>query len=271
MEPTSRPPPKSFVYVTEPTPESEEVDRVIKAVIGGDTGVGKSSILLRLQQGQFKSNEDPTIGVQFVIHTLNTADGVAIKFQCWDTAGQDRFRSIVKSYFKNARLLIFVFDIGSRPSYANLPLWFKESGWQKPKGEAHYACAYSQHTLAYLIGNKCDVRHREVTSDEAEEFALQHDMHYLEMSAKTGENVKEAFLQITNHVHTYHKIIQMETEGQSTFLSSDPLSAHTNDAHEDGDEDIVLKSDAGCCCFRRRNTRERSLFVKQVGNGDTPI
>ena len=148
----------------------KDYDHLIKAILVGDTKVGKSCILGRLSDDKFHEEHNATIGVEFGV--CYSPDGL-IKFQVWDTAGEERFRAITRSYYRGALLIMLVFDLSSRESLESLQKTFLSD-----------IQSLADHTAQYLlIGNKSDLP-RQITSDEAESWALQNNCFYLEMSAK---------------------------------------------------------------------------------------
>eukprot|EP00827_Trimyema_finlayi_P001141 TRINITY_DN1395_c0_g1_i2.p1 TRINITY_DN1395_c0_g1~~TRINITY_DN1395_c0_g1_i2.p1 ORF type:complete len:175 (-),score=82.46 TRINITY_DN1395_c0_g1_i2:13-537(-) len=142
----------------------------------------QSTWVLRFCENVLNENFLPTIGVDFKIKTFEI-NKKSVKMQIWDTAGQEKFKTITASYYKGAHGVILVYDITSKQSFQDLTNWLHEI-------EKHA----SDQVNKILIGNKCDLQDkREVTMQEAEEFAKQNDMTYLETSAKTSENVQKAF------------------------------------------------------------------------------
>lgn len=242
----------------------DDNQQVLKVVICGCDSAGKTSILGRLQHNSYSSNVEHTIGVQFVIHSVSVAGGKQIKFQCWDAAGQTRFRNLVKSYFKGAHVLLFVFDVSSYDTFNDLNSWIKESGWGcDAAGSGVYTSGYSKHCIAYIIGNKIDLKQRQVTFEDAAAFAKNMEMGYIEMSAKTGENVTEGFAYIAESACIFDKVITKETNGrESFFIHSDAFIYNNGNAEEDGSGDEVsvfngtVKKKKWCSCFPRRLKRE---------------
>ena len=160
-----------------------------KFIIIGSSGVGKTAILKRLVEGNFSEESQSTIGVEFD-STMITIDDRRVKLQIWDTAGQERFRSIAKAYYRNAVGVILVFDITERKSFDDLTTWLND---------VHSLC--DQNAVVILIGNKADLSNRRsVTLNEAESFAAQQHMKYLETSAKNGTNIREAFAQVATEI-----------------------------------------------------------------------
>lgn len=167
----------------------EDYKYLFKVVLIGNAGVGKTCLVRRFTQGLFPPGQGATIGVDFMISTVEI-DGVKVKLQIWDTAGQERFRSITQSYYRSANALILVYDISCQPSFDCLPQWINEMDM--------YA---STKVITYLVGNKSDrVNQREIPAHIAERFAQQQDMRFLETSAKEADNVKRLFLEIAKEL-----------------------------------------------------------------------
>jgi Ras-related protein Rab-2A len=155
---------------------------LFKYIIIGDTGVGKSCLLLKFTDKRFQPVHDLTIGVEFGARMVNIDDR-QIKLQIWDTAGQESFRSITRSYYRGAAGALLVYDITRRETFNHLGRWLEEA---RQNG--------NQNMTIMLIGNKCDLEHkRQVSKEEGERFAQQHGLMFLETSAKTAENVEESF------------------------------------------------------------------------------
>lgn len=171
----------------------EDYKYLFKVVLIGNAGVGKTCLVRRFTQGLFPPGQGATIGVDFMIKTVEIG-GDKVKLQVWDTAGQERFRSITQSYYHSADALVLVYDITSRESFNSLPGWVKEV--------EQYA---SRKIISVLVGNKLDLhKEREITIEEGNSCAESHNMRFLETSAKDSDNVDRLFLDIavelTNNV-----------------------------------------------------------------------
>jgi small GTP-binding protein len=161
-----------------------------KFIIIGSSGVGKTALLKRLTEETFTSDSQSTIGVEFD-STLVEVDGQTIKLQIWDTAGQERFRSIAKAYFRNAVGVILVFDIAERKTFDDVNMWLND---------VHSLC--DPIAVVMLVGNKVDLSaNRVVTLAEAEQYAQHHQLTYLETSAMSGANVREAFERVATQIY----------------------------------------------------------------------
>ena len=176
-----------------------------KFIVIGASGVGKTSLLSRLIDGQFSPENQSTIGVEY-LSTVIEVDGNPVKLQIWDTAGQEKFRSIAKSYFRHAVGVIMVYDITNRQSFDDLSFWLND---------VHTLC--DPNAAVTLIGNKLDLASsRAVTTSEATAFANTHQLIYLETSARGGDNVQEAFYRATKSVYERAENGQLQTKTTST-------------------------------------------------------
>lgn len=155
---------------------------LFKYIIIGDTGVGKSCLLLQFTDKRFQPVHDLTIGVEFGARMIKI-DEKNIKLQIWDTAGQESFRSITRSYYRGAAGALLVYDITRRETFNHLSRWLEEA---RQNGNPDM--------VIMLIGNKADMEaRRQVSFAEGEKFAADHKLIFLETSAKTAANVEEAF------------------------------------------------------------------------------
>jgi len=169
-----------------------EYDHLLKLVLVGDTGVGKSSLLIRFTDGIFDDSQTATIGVDFKLAMMNIARK-RCKICIWDTAGQERFRTLVSSYYRGAHGIIFVYDVTRPESFHGLKAWMTEIETYLPNGGAD--------VVKLLVGNKIDKAvDRAVSTKEGEAWARAHGMLFLESSAKSAENVKECFQEVVARV-----------------------------------------------------------------------
>lgn len=160
-----------------------DFDYVFKLLLIGDSGVGKSSLLLRFTSDSF-DDLSPTIGVDFKLK-LMTIGGKRLKLTIWDTAGQERFRTLTSSYYRGAQGIIFVYDVTRRETFTNLSeIWAKEVDLYSS----------NQDCIKMLVGNKVDRENeRVVTKQEGIALARQLGCLFLECSAKTHVNVENCF------------------------------------------------------------------------------
>nr|AGC10822.1 Rab-1 [Eriocheir sinensis] len=160
-----------------------EYDYLFKLLLIGDSGVGKSCLLLRFADDTYTESYISTIGVDFKIRTIEL-DGKTIKLQIWDTAGQERFRTITSSYYRGAHGIIVVYDTTDQESFNNVKQWLQEID--------RYAC---ENVNKLLVGNQCDLTHKKVVDYQtAKEYADSLGIPFLETSAKNATNVEQAFM-----------------------------------------------------------------------------
>jgi len=165
------------------TSMKRDYDYLFKLVLIGDSGVGKSCLLLRFADDNFTDSYISTIGVDFRFRTI-TIDKKTVKLQIWDTAGQERFRTITSAYYRGADGIIMVYDVTSQESFDHVEEWLSEVD--------RYA---NENTAKLLLGNKADlVEEKQVTEENAQKFADKLGISFLETSAKTATNVDAAFL-----------------------------------------------------------------------------
>jgi len=176
-------------FVTDPVAGAMSYAYLFKYIVIGDTGVGKSCLLLQFTDKRFRADHDLTIGVEFGAR-LVTIDNKQIKLQIWDTAGQESFRSITRSYFRGASGALLVYDISRRDTFKHLGHWLQEA---RSNANANM--------VIMLIGNKCDLERREVTYEEGAQFARENNLIFRETSAKTAQNVEEAFLSTARKIY----------------------------------------------------------------------
>ena len=171
---------------------TEEYDLMFKILLLGDSGVGKSSLLLRYTKNEFISDLRSTIGVEFALKYL-TIDNFQLKVQIWDTAGMERYRSITNAYYKGAKGVIVVYDICRKKSFENVDKWIDDF---KSKAD--------DDAVIILIGNKSDLdEKREVSKEEAESKAQKNKFGFMETSAKDNNNVQKAFETL------FHEIVKI--------------------------------------------------------------
>lgn len=163
--------------------------REVKVVLLGDTGVGKSSLVLRFVTNNFKPYSESTIGASFM-SKLITVNSKSIKFQIWDTAGQEKYHSLAPMYYRGAAAAILVYDITRTATFRTLQNWVEEL---KAKGPKDIALA--------IAGNKADLEEsREVEQKTAAQYAEEIGAIYLETSAKDDLNVQDIFIKLSTRL-----------------------------------------------------------------------
>lgn len=165
-------------------------DVQIKLLTIGNSGVGKTSLLIRYSSHSFSPTFITTIGIDFKIKTVQM-DGKRVKLQIWDTAGQERFKTITTSYFRGAQGILLVYDTTDAETFEGINQWMQQI---KQFGE--------ENVNKMLVANKCDYpeSEREVTKAQGEKLARDYGMKFVETSAKTGQGVEDAFMLIAGDV-----------------------------------------------------------------------
>ena len=184
---------------------SHKYDHLFKLLIIGESGVGKTCLLLRFTDDSFTANHLTTIGIDFKIKIINL-DNKLIKLQIWDTAGEERFRTITKTYYKGAHGIILTYDVTDINSFKNIRNWIK----QIEQNAQNSVCKV-------LVGNKCDKNERLVSFDEGQKLAKEFGMQFFETSAKTNINVSETFTFLTKEI-----LKNNETNGNQNIVIDKP-------------------------------------------------
>ena len=160
-----------------------------KLVLLGETAVGKSSLALRFARNQFLEYQESTIGAAFLTQSVELEDET-IKFEIWDTAGQERYHSLAPMYYRGAKAAVVVYDITSHASFERSKSWVSEL---QQSGSVSMVIA--------LAGNKTDLDDaREVTVAEAQNFAKDNGLLFIETSAKGNVNIAELFRTVAKHL-----------------------------------------------------------------------
>jgi len=199
-----------------------EYDYLFKLLLIGDSGVGKSCLLLRFADDTYTESYISTIGVDFKIRTVEL-DGKTIKLQIWDTAGQERFRTITSSYYRGAHGIIVVYDVTDSESFNNVKQWLHEID--------RYA---SENVNKLLVGNKADLTSkRAVTFDQGKEFADSLGIEFLETSAKNATNVEKAFMTMAAQI--------------KSRMKAQPINNNPTKATKLSNSASVSNSGGSCC------------------------
>jgi len=167
----------------------KQYDLLFKLLLIGDSGVGKTCILFRFSEDAFNTTFISTIGIDFKIKTIELR-GKKIKLQIWDTAGQERFHTITTSYYRGAMGILLVYDITNAKSFDNIAKWLRNI-------DEHA----NEDVERMILGNKCDMEDKRVVSKEkGENIAREHNIRFLETSAKTNINIETAFIQLAESI-----------------------------------------------------------------------
>lgn len=168
---------------------TRDYDHLFKLVLIGDSGVGKSCLLLRFADDAFTESYITTIGVDFRFRTIRLDDKV-VRLQIWDTAGQERFRTITSAYYRGADGIVLVYDTTDKTSFSHIDEWLLEVN--------RYA---NENTCKILVGNKCDLNgEKQVSTADAQKKATELGVECIEASAKDATNVDVAFQKIASQL-----------------------------------------------------------------------
>ena len=207
--------------------DDDNYELMVKVVIVGDSGVGKTNIMSKYLKNEFHEDSKATVGVEFGSKQFNI-QGHQAKAQIWDTAGQERYKAITSSYYKGDKGAFIVYDITRKNTFDSISRWVSDIT----------ATADKKITLI-LIGNKSDLEdQRQVTKEQGEEKAKEFGLAFLETSASSGDNLEKAFSLMINEV--YKKC-------------QEDINAETDDNVVDQGKDITLNKPAGktekkkCC------------------------
>lgn len=209
-----------------------------RLILIGDSTVGKSSLLRQFTEGRFIEVSDPTVGVDFHARIVNI-DGVSIKLQLWDTAGQERFRSITRSYYRNAAGGLLVYDITNRASFEHVKEWLDEAT----------RCAEPNRVVFALVGHKTDqVKQRRVTTQEGQQLAEQMHLLFLETSAKSGSHVEDAFYVVAKEIYRLLQTGEVRVkDGWDGVKRATPRRGASTAALPPGPQQPAKRKDDGCC------------------------
>ena len=172
----------------------QEYDLSFKIIVIGDCGVGKSCLTTKATKNYFEDNYTSTVGFEFCTFNIKIKDKT-IKMQIWDTCGQEAYKSLISSFYRNSSLAILVYSIENLESFENIKLWLNEVKTQS-----------NPDIKIFLIGNKIDLEEqRKISKDMAEEFKNNNKINFfLETSAKTGFNAKNVFIEAAKQLYEEH-------------------------------------------------------------------
>ncbi|KAL1196621.1 Ras-related protein RABE1d [Cardamine amara subsp. amara] len=205
-----------------PARARSDYDYLIKLLLIGDSGVGKSCLLLRFSDDTFTTSFITTIGIDFKIRTVEL-DGKRIKLQIWDTAGQERFRTITTAYYRGAMGILLVYDVTDESSFNNIRNWMKNI-------EQHA----SDNVNKILVGNKADMDEskRAVPTAKGQALADEYGIKFFETSAKTNLNVESVFLSIAKDIKQRLTETDTKVEPQGIKITKQDVASSSSSTTE---------------------------------------
>eukprot|EP00826_Nyctotherus_ovalis_P005211 TRINITY_DN11169_c0_g1_i2.p1 TRINITY_DN11169_c0_g1~~TRINITY_DN11169_c0_g1_i2.p1 ORF type:complete len:207 (-),score=70.93 TRINITY_DN11169_c0_g1_i2:147-767(-) len=182
-------------------PEVKPDQKCIRIILLGNSQAGKTSLLVRYTDNTFSNTFSSTIGVDFRIKRI-LVKGKEVRLEVWDTSGQERYRTVTKSYFERAMGVVLVYDCADERSFSDIRNWIKQL-------ENHA----KEDIVKVLVGNKCDLAERVIDKDTGKALAKEFGMPFLETSAKNNVNVEEAFTLAAEHVINQDVAVKPEKNG----------------------------------------------------------
>jgi Ras-related protein Rab-1A len=195
---------------------NNDYDYLFKILLLGDSGVGKSSLLIRYIDDNYDEHVNATIGVDYRIKILNLHDK-NIKLQLWDTSGQEKFKSITKAYYRGTHGVIVLYETSDRNSFNNVKTWIDEIR----------EISEIEDIPIILVGNKIDLKTRkEVLYEEGKEFADEMNVEFFEISAKDNINIDDVFIKLSNEIKNHELIKELYYKKVSINKSSIVLNSN---------------------------------------------
>jgi small GTP-binding protein len=206
-------------------------DFLLKIVLIGDSGVGKTNLLSRFTRDQFTVDSKSTIGVEFATKTLEI-DSKTVKAQIWDTAGQERYRAITSAYYRGAIGALLLYDVSSALTFQSLTRWLQEL---RENADASIC--------VMLVGNKCDLQElRAVSTEEGIGFAKSENLLFIETSALDATNVQESFKRLITEI--VNRLSKKELAGPSGTPPASGTAINQGVSIAEPAQDVQKK---GCC------------------------
>ena len=197
-------------------------DYVFRIILIGDSSTGKSCFLNKLSSDVFNPNCSNTVGVDFKTAFINLNDSKICKFQIWDTAGQEQFYSICKSYYKYTAATFLFYDISKRNTFLNIPSWIEKI---KENNENYNKDGSS---IIYLIGNKNDLEDREISTEEGEKLAKEYNLLFSEVTCKSGDSVIKSTEILGNEIYNRIKDGKISLTDTSSGVKTTDISHYIN-------------------------------------------
>ena len=208
-------------------------DHLYKIVIIGDTGVGKTALLSKYLKGVFPTSPLSTIATEFATKIIQIKEGGYIKAQIWDTAGQEKYKSITFHHYRKSVGGLILYDITKKSSFDNVKSWLEDLQKLGEKG-----------CIIALVGNKLDLvekneKRREVTKKEAQKFADDMHMLFFETSAYNGTNISDVFEELLQTIYTERRKIPELKERDNLLQSQNLINLNKQNANQYNDNSVL--------------------------------
>lgn len=212
-------------------------DISFKIIVIGNSGVGKSSLTNKATRNIFEENYHATVGFEFFTFNIRINDK-NIKLQIWDTCGQEAYRSLITSFYRNSSLAIIAYAIDNENSYNNIEAWLNEIKTQA-----------NPETKIFLIGNKSDLENqRRIPIETAKEFSKEHGFNFfIETSAKKGDNAQAVFIQAAKELYKSHLEYKDRASRPGSITPTPYHQEINNNILLDEDDDNKKRKKKGCC------------------------
>ena len=275
---------------------NNEAPITYKVVLVGDAGVGKTQIMEQYGKKNFNTEYENTIGVDFIEKNLS-AQEKGIKLKIWYTAGQEKYKSLIPTYLREAHAIVFVYDITKQESFDNIQNWlnFVQQGSNKKNNIENGNDIINEENekktpLYFLVGNKTDLEEkRAVSYEEGKNFAEEKEMQFFEVSAKEGKKIDDLFEDIiikclgkfdgiNDVLKSDIKILKYEKDYNINDINYINYSNYNNNKNNNGtkytngNEESCWKNCFRSCCnklgFWRNNKNKEELILTKTLNSE---
>ena len=223
---------------------SLQIDRIVhelKIILLGDVSVGKTAMFNRFVDNTFTDQYASNIGAAFKIKMIYLNENTGAELKIWDTCGSEKFRAVTRQYYQDTHGAIILFDLTEKKTFLSVQNWYNDLKENGPNG-----------TTIFLVGNKSDlVDNRAVTFEEAETFAKSNHLKYLEVSAKTGDNIelvfdKLAYDCVENSIrgNNQNEVLEVKSRTENKGMINNLVNINSQTKVK---IEKVNKKDEGCC------------------------
>ena len=217
--------------------DCQSFDLSFKIIVVGDSGVGKSCLTIKASRNYFEDYYSPTVGFEFLTFNVKIQDQ-NIKLQIWDTCGQEVYKSLIHSFYRNASMAFIAYAIDNEESFNNIEEWLNDIKTQS-----------NPDIKIFMVGTKADLEDkRKITKERAEEFANEHKMNFfMETSAKTGFNVQNLFIHAAKILYEENLLVKDKFSRPGSVADNLPYTPENNVVYLENDESDKPRKKKGCC------------------------